>query len=127
VLRFVLEDVLRRPADRGVLVLAPGARWLPDVLEILHDLRGQSVRTEVVVLAEGVERDAHPQVTWIAKSSLDARRPFLVYFGEGPAYAMVGSTLLPQANAPIFQSVDRCLVEHLAFELQRELGIMISV
>lgn len=127
VLRFVLEDVLRRPGDRGVLVLAPGSRWLPDVLEVLHEMRGRAVRTEVVVLAEGVERDAHPQITWIAKSSLDPRRPFLVYFGEGPAYAMVGSTLLPQDHAPIFQSVDRNLVEHLAFELQRELGILISV
>jgi two-component system cell cycle response regulator len=127
VLRFVLEDIVRRPGDRGVLVLAPGSRWLPDVLETLHEIRGSHTRTEIVVLAEGVERDANPQVTWIAKSELDVRRPFVVYYGDGPAYAMIGSTLLPQANAPIFQSADRSLVEFLAFELQRELGILISL
>jgi len=127
ILRFVLEDIVRRPGDRGVLVLAPGSRWLPDVLETLHDIRGHETRTEIIVLAEGADRDANPQVTWIAKSALDSRRPFVVYYGDGPAYAMIGSTLVPQANAPIFQSADRSLVEFLAFELQHELGILISL
>jgi two-component system cell cycle response regulator len=127
ILRFVIEDIVRRPGDRGVLVVAPGARWLPDVLETLHEIRGRATRTEIVVLAEGVERDTNPHVTWIAKSQLDARRSFLVYYGEGPAYAMIGSTSGANAGTPIFQTADRSLVEHLAFELQRELGILISV
>ncbi len=127
ILRFVLEDIVRRPADRGVLVIAPGSRWLPDVLETLHEMRGRTIRTEIVVLAEGVERDANPQVTWISKSLLDARRPLLVYYGEGPAYAMVGSVPTASETTPIYQTADRRLVEHLAFELQRELGILISV
>ncbi len=127
ILRFVLEDVVRRPGDRGVLVLSPGTRWLPDVLETLHEIRGHSTRAEIVVLAEGVERDANPQVTWITKSSLDSRRPFLVYYGEGPAFAMIGAVTAAAGSTPIFQTADRALVEHLAFELQRELGILLSV
>ncbi len=43
ILRFVLEDVVRRPAERGVLFLSPGARWLPEVLEVLHEIRGRRV------------------------------------------------------------------------------------
>ena len=127
VLRFVLEDIVRRPAERGVLYVSPGGRWLPDVLETLEEIRNQPTETKIILLAEGEVREAHPQVTWIAKSGLDSRRPFLVYFGEGPAYAMVGQVTLAAARAAIYQTSDRALVEHLAFELQRELGISLSV
>ena len=127
VLRFVLEDIVRRPAERGVLYVSPGGRWLPEVLETLEEIRNQPTETKIILLAEGEVREAPPQVTWIAKSGLDSRRPFLVYFGEGPAYAMVGQVTLAAARAAIFQTSDRALVEHLAFELQRELGISLSV
>jgi GGDEF domain-containing protein len=127
ILRFVLEDVVRRPGDRGVLFLSPGARWLPELLETLHEIRSRRVRTEIVVLAEGEENDSESNVKWIAKSSLDARRPFVVYFGDGPAFAMIGQVANPNERAPIFETADRNFVEHLAFELQRELGVLISV
>ncbi len=127
ILRFVLEDVIRRPGDRGILILSPGARWLPDVLETLYEIRDRNSQTEIVLLAEVPGQATHPKLTCIAKSSLDARRPFLVYFGEGPAYAMVGSAAAPSTKSSIFQTGDRDLVQHLAFELQRELGILISV
>ena len=127
ILRFVLEDIVRRPAERGVLYVSPGGRWLPEVLETLEEIRNQPTETKIILLAEGEVREATPQVTWIAKSGLDSRRPFLVYFGEGPAYAMVGQVTLAAARAAIFQTSDRALVEHLAFELQRELGISLSV
>lgn len=127
VLRFVLEDVFRRPDDRGILFLSPGIRWLPELLEILDELAGHGTRTEIVVLADGVEREQSPAIHFVKKSPLDARRPFAIYFGDGPAYAMVGQVNVVASRAPIFQSADRCLVEHLAFQLQRELGILVSV
>lgn len=127
ILRFVLEDIVRRPAERGVLFLSPGVRWLPDVLETLAEMREHESRTEIVLLAEGEPRETHPRVTWVPKSGLDSRRPFLVYFGDGPAYAMVGQVTLAASRAAIFQTADRALVEHLAFELQRELEIVLSV
>jgi GGDEF domain-containing protein len=127
VLRFVLEDAFRRPGDRGVLIMSPGATWLAEVLETLHETRGRDTQTEIVILADGTARHANPQLTWISKSSLDERRPFLVYFSEGPAFAMIGSAIRVEGASPVFQTTDRSLVEYLAFELQRELGILISV
>ncbi len=127
ILQFVLEDVARRPMDRGVLFVSPGARWLPEVLDIVHDMRGQESRTEVVLIAEAEEQEPIANLTWATKFSLDARRPFLVHFGDAPAYAMIGQITLAGARAPIFQTADRALVEHLAFELQRELGIVLSI
>jgi len=125
ILKFVLEDVVRRPAERGVLFLSPGARWLPDVFEILEEIRDQPTRTEIVLLADGEARELHPQVTCITKVGLDPRRPFVVYFGDGPAYAMIGQITLAEARTAVFQTADRVLVEHLAFELQRELEIVL--
>lgn len=127
ILHFVLEDVARRPADRGVLFVSPGARWLPEVLESLEGVRGRLSRTEVVVITEAEEPEPIPHVTWIRKSSLDSRRPFVVYFGDGPAFAMIGQITMAEARAPLFQTDDRALVETLTFELQRELAIPLSV
>jgi diguanylate cyclase (GGDEF)-like protein len=127
ILRFLLEDVARRPADRGVLFVSPGSRWMSDVLDILKDRPEPIAQTQLVIVADAEEQDPIPGLTWATKSSLDAARPFLVYFGEGPAYALVGQVTLAAERTPIFQTNDRALVEHLAFELQRELGILMSV
>jgi hypothetical protein len=64
-------------------------------------------------------------VTWIAPSRLGTQTPFLVYCGEGSAYALVegqGSN----GERALFHSADRSLVEHLAFELGRDLGIALA-
>ncbi|MBW1883862.1 MAG: response regulator [Deltaproteobacteria bacterium] len=127
ILRFVLEDIVRRPADRGLLFVSPGTRWLTEVLETLHEMDGRTSRTEIVLIAEAEQQEASPYLTWSTKSALDSQRPFLVYFGDGPAYAMIGQVTEVGERAPIFQTADRALVEHLTFELQRELGISISV
>ncbi|MCP4908407.1 MAG: response regulator [bacterium] len=127
IMRFVLEDIVRRPAERGVLFLSPGVRWLPDVLEALDEIRSPVCGAEIILLAEGEVRETNPQVTWVTKSALDSRRPFLVYFGDGPAYAMVGQLTLAAARTAVFQTSDRALIEFLAFELGRELGIVLSV
>jgi len=127
ILRFVLEDAFRRPDDRGILFLSPGDRWLADVLEILDAHRGARVSTRTVVLASPPAREVGGDVHFVKTPPLDARRPFAVWFGDGPAYAMVGQVNVVASRAPIFQSDDRALVEHLAFALQRELGILVSV
>lgn len=127
ILRFVLEDVFRRPEDRGILFISPGSRWASDLLETLEEVRGRATQTEIVILADGVEHESDPRVHVVKKSPLDARRPFAVYFGDGPAYALVGQVGVVASRVPLFQSSDRALVEHLAFRLQRELGILVSV
>jgi len=55
------------------------------------------------------------------------RAPFVVYFGEGPAYALVRDRNERGGSPPWFHTSDRSLVEHLAFQLQRDLGISLSV
>jgi len=127
ILRFALEDVSRRPADRGVLFLSPGSRWLPEILEVLHEIRDRAHRTEVVIVADGEPQTSSSQVTWVRKATIETRRPFVVYFGDGPAFAMIGQLTLAAARTPIFQTGDRTLVEYLSFELQRELAIPLSV
>ena len=98
-------------------VVAVGVRLRHDTLDFCDRNRRK----------EAEEQEAVPGLTWATKSSLDVRRPFLVYYGDGPAYALIGQVTLADARTPIFQTADRALVEHLAFELQRELGILISV
>jgi CheY-like chemotaxis protein/GGDEF domain-containing protein len=127
ILRFVLEDVARRPDERGLLFLSPGTRWLPDVLDLLEKVHLPPGGTEVVLVAGDDVRASVPHVTRVGRSALDTRRPFLVSFGDGPAYAMIGAPSGTAGRAPLFQTADRALVEHLAFELQRELGINLVV
>ncbi len=110
-----------------MLFVSPGTRWLQEVLDTLHEMDGRTSRLEIVLIAEAEAPDASPYLTWSTKSGLDSRRPFLVYFGDGPAYAMIGPVTVAGDRAPIFQTADRALIEHLAFELQRELDIPMSV
>jgi hypothetical protein len=110
-----------------VLFLSPGARWLPEILEVLHEIRDRAHRTEVVIVADGEPQTSSPRITWVRKATIETRRPFAVYFGDGPAFAMIGQLTLAAARTPIFQTGDRTLVETLAFELQRELAIPLSV
>jgi hypothetical protein len=51
-------------------------------------------------------------------------QPFMLYYGDGPVYAMVGSEKTNAAGEQaFFHTNDRALVEHLAFQLKRDLGI----
>ncbi len=110
-----------------MLFVSPGTRWLHEVLETLQEMDGRTSRIEVVLIAKAEAPDASPYLTWSTKSGLNSRRPFLVYFGDGPAYAMIGQATAADDRARVFQTADRALIEHLAFELQRELDIPMSV
>jgi CheY-like chemotaxis protein/GGDEF domain-containing protein len=126
VMRFLLDEVTRRPRDRGLLFLAPGPALTPDLRDGLERLRGAQPRTEVVLVAEGLgESFAGAPVTCVSPRRAGTGAPFAVYYGEGPAYAMVrGADVDGQAG--IFHSDERVLVEHLAFQLQRDLGIPVA-
>ena len=65
----------------------------------------------------GSFRDFHIVLLW---------RPFLVYYAEGPGYALVGEPDAEAASPVLFQTADRVTVEHLAFQLQRALGVPIT-
>jgi len=121
--RFLLDEVARRPGDRGLLFLAPGASLSAPVRDGLERLRGLDLGTRVVMLSE---RGADPP-PGLPVESTPARRtgfgqPFVIYYGEGPAYALLGGG----GTGPLYHTGDRALVEHLAFELQRDLDIALS-
>ncbi len=128
VMRFVVDEVGRRPRDRGLLFVAPGTAVPPPLREGLEGLRGLSPRTEIVLVGDGKpESLAGLPVTCVSARRAGTRAPFIVYFGEGPAYALVRDRNERSGSPPWFHTSDRPLVEHLAFQLQRDLGISLSV
>jgi diguanylate cyclase (GGDEF)-like protein len=130
VARFFLEEVARRPGDRGLLFYSPGGALSEEVRDDLNRLRAFSPRTEIVLVSED-RGDTLPgaPMTSVATHRVGTKRPFLIYFGEGPAYAMVQDDggLTEGDSAPVFQAYDRALVELLAFQLQNDLGIALTV
>jgi hypothetical protein len=62
-------------------------------------------------------------VTLVSPRRVDSDRPFLLYYGDGPAYALVSANKLDDEGVPMFHTGDRALVEQLALRLQRDLGI----
>jgi len=127
VMRFAIEEVGRRPGDRGLLFLAPGGGLPPVVREGLEWLRGTSPRTEVVLVGDGrPESLTGVPVTCVSARRAGTRAPFVIYYGEGPSYALVRERGGPGESPPWLHTSDRSLVEHLAFQLQRDLGISLS-
>jgi hypothetical protein len=124
VLRFVLEEVSRRPWERALVFCAPGEALLPAVRQGLEGLRGVPVRSHVVVVDEELAGQLPGvPVTWVPAARLGATAPFVVHLGEGPAYAWAQGAVGAGDAPAVFHTRDRGLVEHLAFELGRELGI----
>ena len=118
---------LSGPKDRGLLFLAPGPSLPPAVRESLERLRGATPRTEIVLVGDGkAETLQGVPVTCVSARRAGTRAPFLIYCGDGPAYALLRERSERGDPPPIFHTSDRSLVEHLAFQLQRDLGISLS-
>jgi hypothetical protein len=52
--------------------------------------------------------------------------PFLIYYGEGPPYAMVRDEVVEKESTSFYHTSDPVLVEHLAFQLGQDLGIPVG-
>lgn len=127
VVRFVIAEVERRASERGILCISPGPSLQPVVREGLARLDPAQTRTELVVVTDGrADALAGVPVTCVTPQQIGSRRPFLLYYAEGPAYALVGEPGAAGDAATLFQTADRVLVEHLAFQLQRALGVPIA-
>ncbi len=123
--RFLISEVVRRRGDRGLLVLSPGAGLLPVVLEGLDRLDEMNPDSEVVIIGDSDRkvRGAQP-VTWVSPERAGVNDPFMLYYGDGPVYAMVTADKpTAEGDVSFFHTADRTLVEHLAFQLKRDLGI----
>ena len=124
VTRFLLAEIARRPHERGLLFAAPGLSLEGALRDGLDALRGLQPRTEIVVLGErqDVSYPGLP-LTWVSPSRAGGPPPFLVHFGEGAPFAMVRDADVESDATTIYQTSDRALVEQLAFQLGRDLGI----
>jgi diguanylate cyclase (GGDEF)-like protein len=124
--RFLLEEVARRPHERGLLFVAPGAGMAGALRDGLESLRGVSPRTEIVLVADrkGAPVAGLP-VTWVSPLRAGTQTPFLIYFGEGSPYALIRDEA-SDSGTSLFHSSERVLVEHLAFQLGRDLGIPVG-
>jgi diguanylate cyclase (GGDEF)-like protein len=125
--RFLLDEVARRPDQRGLLFVAPGAGMAGALRDGLEALRGTSPRTEIVLVAErkGAPVPGLP-VTWVSPLRAGTHAPFLIYFGEGSPYAMIREPASEDQRMTLFHSCDRVLVEHLTFQLGRDIGIPVG-
>jgi diguanylate cyclase (GGDEF)-like protein len=127
-MHFAIDEVVRRPKDRGLLFVAPGRTVPAAVRESLERLRGLHPRTEVVLVGDGkLDSLAGAPVTCISARRAGTRAPFVIYYGVGPAYALLRERGEQGGNPPFFHTSDRSLVEHLAFQLQRDLGVSLGV
>jgi diguanylate cyclase (GGDEF)-like protein len=125
--RFLLGEVRRRPEERGMLFVAPGPSLFGALSEGLNTLRGLSMRTEVVLIADRkTDEIAGVPVTWVSSLRAGTTAPFLVYYGDGPPYALVRDELADDQTTSFYHTSDPVLVEHLAFQLGRDLGIPIG-
>ena len=122
---FVLAEPIRRSATRSLLFVAPGEMLGEAVTAGLGALRGRFGQTAISVLGEPPKQDADDfetsTVQWVSSPELGELPPFLIYFGEGSAYAMICEDAPERDRTRVFQTCDRNLVEHLALQAQREL------
>jgi hypothetical protein len=132
VTEFVLAEAIRRSATRSLLFAAPGEMLGEAVgsgLDALPDCSGQ---TAISILGEPPKQDTDnsegeaddsetPMVRWVSGRELGELPLFLIYFGEGSAYALICDDAPERDRTRFFQTCDRNLVEHLALQVQHEL------
>jgi len=124
IVRFLLSEVGRRPDDRGLLFIAPGAGLGAAMREGLEVLSGVSACTEVVVISESPPPEAlSPSVVWLSPPAGPPLAPFLVRYSDGAGYALVRDEKVTDDGVRFFHTNDRSVVEYLAFQLQRELAL----
>ena len=124
---FLVGEVARRPHERGLLFLAPGTGISGPLRGALEQLRSVASRTEIIMVAERTA-DEPPglPVTWVSPLRAGTEAPFAVYFGDRPAYALVREPQAEASDASLYHTADRLLVEHLTFQLGRDLGLPIG-
>jgi CheY-like chemotaxis protein/GGDEF domain-containing protein len=121
--RFALGEVGRRPRERNLFFFHPGGVFEEALAEF--DTRSAGAEgTQVVVLANPpAPRSGEGAVSWLPAARLPGCPPFLVHYGDGPAYLLVCDEKAGSEGRALFHSDDPGLAEYLAFRLQRELRL----
>jgi len=124
IVRFLLAEVRRRPEDRGLLVIGPGAGFARAADEGLAGLSGIPTRTDVVIVSDRAAAEGLPSsIRWLAPPGGEPLAPFAVRFSDGVAYALVRDEKVESGWVRMYHTDDRSVVEHLVFQLQRALSL----
>jgi CheY-like chemotaxis protein/GGDEF domain-containing protein len=124
IVRFLIAEVARRPDDRGLLFVGPGAGLRAAAAEALETLAELSSRTQVIVVSEcSPPPRVGTGVAWLSPPAGEPLPPFLVRYSEGAVYALIRSEKAGDEGVRLYHSNDRSVVEFLTFGLQRELGL----
>jgi two-component system cell cycle response regulator len=123
IVRFAIGEVGRRPRERSLVYVAPGAALAAPVQQALESLRGVHTRSDVIVLGGERPADGAPSVAWVPPDRMPDLAPCLVYYADGAAYALVRAPGSTDGPTRLFQSSDRELVEYLALRLQEEVAL----
>jgi two-component system cell cycle response regulator len=122
---FVLAEPLRRSSVRSLLFTSPGQVLDEAVSAGLSVLRESPGMAEISIVGSRPKDEAEPSETdtvkWVSSPKMGEAPPFLIYFGEGSAYAMICDDLPESDRTRFFQTSDRNLVEHLALRVHHEL------
>jgi len=125
IVSFVLAELARQPRDRGLLYISPGATFDEVVHASLTQLAKIPHESEISIVHAGDRPPSlDPRVVWLKPAPGRVYPPFLIRFGDAPAYALVREEKAGEGGARMYHSTDRCLVEHLMFRLQAELGTL---
>jgi len=123
ILRFLLAEVARRPGDRGLVVLSPGAALWTATQEGLSRLATADPKTSIFVISERRAPVGLPKsVTWLVREGAPLP-PFVVRYGERSVYALVRDEKSDPNGARMYHTQDRGVVEFLTFRLQREFAL----
>ena len=89
--RFLLDEVARRPHERGLLFVAPGAGMAGALRDGLEALRGALAahRDRARRRAQGRAGRRGSRSPGCRRSAPGTQAPFLIYFGEGSPYALL--------------------------------------
>jgi diguanylate cyclase (GGDEF)-like protein len=125
--RMLMGEIGRRTQERGLLFVSPGTSLRGALRDGLDALRGVPLSTEIVVVGDrGDDLPIGVPVTWVPGDRAEVDSPFLIYYGEGPPYALLREGHASDPDLAVFHSSDPVLVEHLAFQLSRDLGVPVG-
>ena len=123
ILRFAVGEVGRRPRERSLVYVAPGAALAGALQDALELVRGVHTRSDLIVLGGERPPEDAPSVAWVPPERMPELSPCLVYYADDAAYALVRAPGGAAGPTRVFQSSDRELVEYLALRLQEELAM----
>jgi two-component system cell cycle response regulator len=124
IVRFLVAEVARRPGESGLLLMSPGEALWPAMAAGLESLVGVLPRSEVLVVSDRPRPEKLPATAaWLSPPDGRPLAPFLVRYGTGAVYALLRDEKQDDEGARMYHTNDRSVVEHLAFQLQRELAL----